>query len=222
MGRVLPDLIKNRVRFGFIKKKKKLKAGPGWVRLLVKTQPELDLISLNVKLQKTLPIYIYHNPNPKTHFSLNSVASLTSPSLTLTLTIIHISSTPHWFSLSLTSHPHPHSHWLTNSPSPSWRSTDLVVVVVCHGGAWDCYIRERCDRVVRSEHRIDRLERDVMIGGVFGHVEVRWSLGVGLMAEITANGALVVWVLHFFFFGSFPLSSFCFWVFVWGFNMYRM
>ena len=28
--RVLPDLIKNRVRFGFIKKKK-IEVGPGWV-----------------------------------------------------------------------------------------------------------------------------------------------------------------------------------------------
>ena len=48
-----------------------------------------------------------------------------------------------------------------------------MVVVVCHGGACDCYIRKRCDHVVRSEHRIDRSERDVMIGGVLGHVEVR-------------------------------------------------
>ena len=48
-----------------------------------------------------------------------------------------------------------------------------MVVVVCHGGACDCYIRKRCDQVVRSEHRIDRSERDVMIGGVLGHVVVR-------------------------------------------------
>ena len=52
-----------------------------------------------------------------------------------------------------------------------------------------------------------------MIGGVLGHVEVRWSLGVGLMAEITANGALVVWVLHFYFFWVHFLSI----VFIFGY-----
>ena len=31
-----------------------------------------------------------------------------------------------------------------------------------------------------------------MIGGVIGHAEVRRSSGVGLMAETTADGALVV------------------------------
>ena len=42
---------------------------------------------------------------------------------------------------------------------------------------------------------IVRSERDVMIGGALGHVEVRRSLEVGLMAETIADGALV-----FFFF----------------------
>ena len=49
---------------------------------------------------------------------------------------------------------------------------------------------------------IVRSERDVMIGGALGHVEVRRSLEVGLMAETIADGALV---FLFFFFGSFPL-----------------
>ena len=38
---------------------------------------------------------------------------------------------------------------------------------------------------------IVRLERDVMIGGALGHVEVRRSLEVGLMAETIVDGALV-------------------------------
>ena len=44
---------------------------------------------------------------------------------------------------------------------------------------------------------IVRSERDVMIGGALGHVEVRRSLEVGLMAETIADGALV---FFFFFF----------------------
>ena len=39
VGRVLPGLMKNRVRFGF--KKKKPEMGLGRVRVLAKTQPEL-------------------------------------------------------------------------------------------------------------------------------------------------------------------------------------
>jgi len=46
--------------------------------------------------------------------------------------------------------------------------------------------------IVRLEHGIVRSERDVMIGGALGLVEVRRSPGVGLTAETTANGALVV------------------------------
>ena len=64
--------------------------------------------------------------------------------------------------------------------------------------------------IVRSEHGIVRLERDVMIGGALGHFEVRRSPGVGLMAETTLDGALVV---HFFFLGSFTFSV----VFVFGY-----
>ena len=47
-------------------------------------------------------------------------------------------------------------------------------------------------RIVRVEHEIVRSERDVMIGGAFGGVDVRQSPEVGLMAESTTNGALVV------------------------------
>ena len=39
-----------------------------------------------------------------------------------------------------------------------------------------------------------------MIGGAFGRVEVRRSLEEGLMAETTADEALVVSVLQIFFF----------------------
>ena len=55
-------------------KKKKAEAGLGRVRVLVKTWPKLrpGLTRLaNVKLPKETYLYIYHNPNPKTHFSLN-------------------------------------------------------------------------------------------------------------------------------------------------------
>ena len=38
MGRILPGSIKNRVGYGFFFKKPE--AGPGWVRVLIKTQPE--------------------------------------------------------------------------------------------------------------------------------------------------------------------------------------
>ena len=131
MGWILPGLIKNRVRFGF---KKKAEAGPGRVWVLVKTQPESRSNSTWLAKCKIIkrPIYIYiyisHNPNPKnhfSHFSLNLATSLASFSLTLTLilTLTHISSSP--------------SPSLTDPPSPSWRSTNLVVVAICHGGARD-------------------------------------------------------------------------------------
>ena len=55
---------------------------------------------------------------------------------------------------------------------------------------------------VIKEHGIVSSENDVMIGGALGHVEVRRSLEVGLMAETIADGALV---FFFFFLGSFPL-----------------
>ena len=38
MGRILPGLINYRVGYGFFFKKPE--AGPGWVRVLIKTQPE--------------------------------------------------------------------------------------------------------------------------------------------------------------------------------------
>ena len=75
MGQILLGQIKNRVGFGLKrKKKKKPEACLGRVRVLVKTLPKLrpGLTWLaNVKLQKKTYLYIYHNPNPKTHFSLN-------------------------------------------------------------------------------------------------------------------------------------------------------
>ena len=46
MGRILPGLIKNRVGYGFLKKKKKLEAGLGRVWVLSKkseTRPETQL-----------------------------------------------------------------------------------------------------------------------------------------------------------------------------------
>ena len=49
---------------------------------------------------------------------------------------------------------------------------------------------------------IVRSERDVMIGGALGHVEVRRSLEVGLMAETIADGALVFFFFFFWFISS--------------------
>ena len=70
-----------------------------------------------------------------------------------------------------------------------------MVVAVCHRGAWISrwllFVTEE-HRIVRAEHGIVRSERDVMIGGAFGGVDVRQSPEVGLMAESTTNGALVV------------------------------
>ena len=51
--------------------------------------------------------------------------------------------------------------------------------------------RERCGHVVRLEHEIVRSERDVMIKGALGCVEVRRSPEVGLMAKTIVDGALV-------------------------------
>ena len=71
-----------------------------------------------------------------------------------------------------------------------------MVVAVCHGGArilwWLLFVTE--------EHGIVRSERDVMIGGVLGRVEVRRSPKVGLMAETTTDGALVFFFCGLFFF----------------------
>ena len=83
MAWVLPGPIKNKVGFGLKKKKR----GPGWVRILTKTQTRPDPVSLNIKLQKNLPIYIHHNPNLKLISPL-SLSTQPPPSLTLTLTCI--------------------------------------------------------------------------------------------------------------------------------------
>ena len=97
MGWVLLGLIKNRVGFGF--KKKKPEAGPGRVRVFVKTWLELgpEPTWLQVNTKKTLLyiyIYIYTLINPKTnplsfhntHSELTSRLSLLPLSLTLNLT----------------------------------------------------------------------------------------------------------------------------------------
>ena len=64
MGQILLGQIKNMVGFGLKrgKKKKKAEAGPGRVRVLVKTWPKLrpGLTRLaNVKLPKKTYLYIY-------------------------------------------------------------------------------------------------------------------------------------------------------------------
>ena len=122
-------------------------------------------------------IYIYHNPNSKISHS-------------------HI----RWFLSQLTlahSHSHPAlTHGLTQSPSPSLSFTHRPIAA-CHGGAqiswWLLFVTE--------EHEIVRSERDMMIGGALGRVEVRQNPEVGLMAETSAVGALVVWVFPSSFFG---------------------
>ena len=119
---------------------------------------------------------------------------LASPPLTsLTLTLI-FSQSPLIQSPSLS---------FTHQPTPTLTLTLMM---------WWLLFVTKEHRIVRSEHEIVRSKREAMIGGALGRVEVRQSPGVGLMVETTADGALVVWVLHFFI-DSFPLSV----VFVFGY-----
>ena len=57
MGRILPGLIKNRVGYGFLKKKPK--ADPGQVQILSKNpKPGPDMTRLKMKLPKNTLVYI--------------------------------------------------------------------------------------------------------------------------------------------------------------------
>ena len=146
----------------------------------VKLQKYLSL-SISLSLHIYIYIYIYHNPNSKISHSLIR-----------------------WFLSQLTvAHSQSHSdppltHGLTQSPSPSLSFTHRPIAA-CHGGAriswWLLFVTE--------EHEIVRSERDMMIGGALGRVEVRRNPEVGLMAETSSVGALVVWVFPSSFLGSF-------------------
>ena len=60
MGRILPGLIRNRVGYGFLKKKKP-EAGPGFIKkseTRLKTRPRYNPVTL--KLQNTPYIYSYN------------------------------------------------------------------------------------------------------------------------------------------------------------------
>ena len=71
MGWILPGPIKNRVGFGFFKKKPK--ADLGWVRVLVKLGPNPDptrpVYNLSKITKIPIYIYIYHLCQTLTHFS---------------------------------------------------------------------------------------------------------------------------------------------------------
>ena len=125
-------------------------------------------LSLYLSLSPYIYIYIYIYIITQTlKYLILTFAdfSLNSPSLTLTL--IRPS--------------------LMVSPSPSLSFTHRPIAA-CHGGAriswWLLFVTE--------EHEIVRSERDMMIGGALGRVEVRRNPEVGLMAETSAVGALVV------------------------------
>ena len=55
---------------------------------------------------------------------------------------------------------------------------------------WLLFVTEEHE-IFRLEHEIVRSERDVMIKGALGCVEVRRSPEVGLMAKTIVDGALV-------------------------------
>ena len=141
---------------------------------------------IRVKLQKYLSLYLSLSPyiyiiTQTLKYVILSFAdfSINSPSLTLTLIRTSLMVSP--------SHPHPHSHSLT----------DPLLLAACHEGAWISWWL----LFVTEEHEIVRLERDMMIGGALGRVEVRRNPEVGLMAETSAVRALVVWVFPSFFGG---------------------
>ena len=101
MGRVLPGPIRNRVGYGFFKKKPE--AGPGFIKKIWDpTQNLARLKTRHLKLQKYhVYIFLYSNPNPS--FLHSSAANTHTPSpsfLNLSPAIPHFSSVRHSLSLS--------------------------------------------------------------------------------------------------------------------------
>ena len=62
---------------------KKPESSPGWVRILVKPQPELD--PYIILLKKKNPRYKYYSFSSKNHFPNPNFSTLSRPSLSLTL-----------------------------------------------------------------------------------------------------------------------------------------
>ena len=135
MSRVLPSLIKNRVRFGLKKKKK----SPKWVQVLVKTQPEPTRLNLSriTKIPTYLYIYIYNLYQTLRSLTLFSFLwslfsssrlslSVLSPSITLSLIFSH--ATP---------------HGLTQSPSPSLSFTHWPTLTFTLITWWLLFAKEK-------------------------------------------------------------------------------
>ena len=169
----LPGPIKNRVGFGF---KNKTRTGSGsslgFGKNLAWTRTRPDSVSLNIKLQKNLPIYI-------------STLTLKLISLISLSTQPPLSPHPHWLRLSLSC-----SHSLTSHPPLTDSHSHLILTVTLIHSPTHPHLRGGAQiswwvPFVTEEHEIHRSERDEVV----------------LLDRSTADGALVslvVWVLHFF------------------------